>query len=237
MPGSGLEFGELIVWAVAGRGLKGVSVKYWLNGSLSTVTITVWRYWYTRVTQLTGFGLRSICTPPGSWSALTFSSGVIADWALWAWHVRFLYYFRRKLNLGEHRGHCLVTALSLIRQEQAKDIQNYVILCVLWYPLCVATPAISGEYPSLLGYYAASTGKLLPMYLRSVVPPSWCCSVGTALLRNVGITSRHGVISQETWTCIIAAMGTSSRNTRWAVYVTELLAWLVSLLHHLLYLC
>jgi len=110
----------------------------WTN--LSTVTITVWRCWYTRVTQLTGFGLRSICTPPGPWSALTFSSGVIADWALWAWHVRFLYYFRRKLNLGEHRGHCLVTALRLIRQEQARDIQNYVILCLSCGILLVSLP-------------------------------------------------------------------------------------------------
>lgn len=60
---SGLELGDLIVWAVAGRDLKGVSVKYWLNGSLSTVTVTVWRCWYIRVTPLTGLGLRSVCTP------------------------------------------------------------------------------------------------------------------------------------------------------------------------------
>jgi hypothetical protein len=39
-----------------------------------------------------------------------FSSCLIVYPGLSACHARFLFYFRRKLNLSEHHGHCLVTA-------------------------------------------------------------------------------------------------------------------------------
>jgi len=129
--------------------------------------------------------------------------------------VRFLYYFRRKLNLGEHRGHCLATALRLISQEQARDIQNYVILCLSSGILVV----------SLLQQYQVKSKS--PGILRRV---DWYIVTDVSEKRIASIlmlqvsalhssetsvfTIRHGVISQETWTCIIAAMGTSSRNTR-----------------------
>ena len=179
MPGSGLELGELIAWAVAGRGLKGMSVKYWLNGSLSTATVTLWRCWYTRVIQLTGFGLRSICTP------------MHPTWFVERPHIQFwcncrlgfMSLARAILVLlpAEAKPGWTPWSLSCDGSEACKTRtgQGYTKLrhtvSVLWYSVGVATPTISGEYPRLLGYYAASTGKLLPMFLRSVVPPSWCC--------------------------------------------------------------